>query len=94
MQWIFDLTTTNKSRRLKLKLNLSLVYVLFLSLLFKSEVVAAKDVNGMNLNKIMDERHYLLTDTIFYNQKGLHVIEKIDTFISLGMNIDIVNNGS
>jgi hypothetical protein len=48
----------------------------------------------MNLNKIMDERHYLLTDTIFYNQKGLHVIEKIDTFISLGMNIDIVNNGS
>jgi hypothetical protein len=45
----------------------------------------------------MDERHYLLIDTIFYNQKDLHVIdvtEKIDTFISLGINIDIVNNGS
>jgi hypothetical protein len=43
----------------------------------------------------MDQRYYMLTNTILYNEKSLRVVdsnEKIDTFILLTEDIEVVDD--
>jgi hypothetical protein len=69
----------------------------FSLLLLISRFVPTEDINGIELRSIMNERHYLLANSIFYNEKNFrvfNVIEEVGTFIQLSKDMDIADDAA